>query len=223
MKFLLGIVVLFLAGCGDLFDGIRIGTDETVAGTSAETPLFRADFRSADFVRFPGESDSLVASENRGYGLDLAVPAYPSPLVLSLWSRDSSAGAWVLDPTSRFPAIATSRLIRIDLTDSVNYRMLELSVVGTGAASLGERIDSIRTRHVLRSPGGFATIAMRWSVGAERRVAFIDSVPMEMGRSLEVSCLTDRPSGAHASLDSSGTIVLLDGASDEKGCTLQSR
>jgi hypothetical protein len=201
------LVFLALSGCGDLLDGIRIGTDETSSGSSEENPGYQAVCRAADFARFPGDRDSLVASASVGAGSELVVPASPSPLLLSLWSRDSALGAWVRDPTSNFPPVHASFVVSITLTDSVTHEAFELSVAGTGIASSGTRIDSSRTVHRLRSPGGLATLAVRWTAGDAWRIATIDSVPMDRDGNIDVSGLPDLPSGSRFHLDSTGAIA----------------
>lgn len=195
------------SGCGDLFDGIRIGTDETAGGTSAAIPLYRATYRAADFVRFPGDRDSVVANTVVEAERDLVVPASSSSLLLCLWNGDSAVGAWVRDPTPRFPPTRTSTVVAIDLTDSVTNRMFELSVVGTGIASTGSRVDSTRTRHRVRSPGGMATLAIRWNTASSWNVIFIDSVSMDRDRSIEMSGSLEAPSGTRVRLDSTGAIA----------------
>jgi hypothetical protein len=207
MKILLCVVALFLTGCGDLLDGIRIGTDESVDVTAAENRAFQAVFRPADFARFPGDRDSIVASASVGAGPELAIPTSSTPLLLSLWNRDSSVGAWVRDPTSRFPQTRASQAVAIELTDSVTHRTFELSVAGTGIASTGSRIDSTRTRYRLRSPGEKVALAVRWSVGSSWKIVFIDSVALDRDRNIDVSGWLESPSGTRVRMDSAGAIA----------------
>ncbi len=198
---------LFLAGCGDLFDGFRIGTGNSESG---EGPLsWIATYRTASSVRFPGDPDRIELVDTVVLEEPLADSAERKGWSLALWSVDSSRASWERTPR-RLPSQPTpSRVVEIRLLDSVSKHPVQLSLPGLGWGSAGSRPDSVTTVHSFRAVPVVWTLALRWPGG---RRADIDSVALGDGWRIDLSPFADAVDGCRAAMGSDGRIAV-----DSKG------
>ena len=208
MKRLLSLLALTLCGCGDLFDGFRIGTGNSES-TGTDPLPWVATYRDTASLRFPGDPDPIALLDTVGAEDPLLGSAVRRGWCLSLWSLDSSRASWEKLP-GRIPSQPKpTRVVEIRLVDSVSKRRVELSLPGLGRGSEGSRPDSVTTVHSFRTIPVIWTLALRWPDGKR---ADIDSIVLGDGWRIDLSPLADAVDGCRAAMGSDGRIAV-----DSKG------
>lgn len=202
MKRLSALWAMTLCGCGDLFDGFRIGTGNSVSSGTDPLPWV-ATYRDTASVRFPGDPDSIALVDTMGAEEPLVDSAAGRGWCLSLWSLDSSGAHWDRNPGASPIVLQTARLVEIRLVDSVGMQRVEMALPGLGAGSGGVRPDSVTTVHSTRVVSVMWSLALRWPDG---RRAYLDSVDLGGAMEIDLSTLSRSVDGCRATLENKGGI-----------------
>lgn len=200
------VAFLLLTGCLDIFMGGRTGTD---ACSSASTWV---EYRRADFVRFPTDSDSILRI---GFPEDsvFSDSGWPFPVVATFRLDASTHMSWDSVPSGGFRGYhlrPLHRSIRIVLADPQSANP-QLCFPGTGIASIG-MLDSLgRSSHHVWIGTDNWSLALRWPDG---RKASITGVPLVDDIQIDLGPLAKAPigcrshwSGGRIEADSSGVAI----------------
>jgi hypothetical protein len=198
-------LLLLATGCGDLFSGSRVGTGN--ASSSAETQVAVLTVRPAQALRFPGDSDAVLALDTTDFPGSFPPSLWTDSVVIAAWSLDSTRSAWIADSVARGD-VAWSNVHRavIVLQHPPGATSIDIALPGTGLGAAGKIVDSSRTRFSIRTPEVSWTLAIRARHAESSAVWMLDSVPLGGDLSLDIAPLLLAPSGCRARLGSGGRI-----------------